>query len=105
MVPVPFPDALALLLDFLPGLELRKQKSSQEIGRKVARPNINPAVFINLAAEELASVRALFPDNQRALHEVRVVHQQSAALSAGNVLGLVKALRGQASKRARVLPP
>src|SRR5580693_2724873 len=69
MVVVPGPDSPALLLDFLAGLELRQQKGCQKIGRKVARPNVDPAVFIHLATEELASVGALFPNNQRTLYK------------------------------------
>src|SRR5580704_13606086 len=105
MALVRFPDSTALFLNFLPRLELGKQKSSQKIGWKVARPDIDPAVFIDLAAEELASVGALFSNNQSAFHQLRIVHQQRAALATGHVLGFVKALRGQTSEGAGELSP
>src|ERR1700735_1860334 len=100
MEPGPIPGSPTLFLNFLPRLQLGKQKSGEEVGGKVARPDVDPAVFIDLAAEELASIGALFSNDQSALDQLRIVHQQRAALATGHVLGFVKALRGQTSEGA-----
>jgi hypothetical protein len=48
-----------------------------------------------LTSEELASVRALFPDNLRPLDKLLGVHQQRLAFPGDEVLGLVKGNRSQ----------
>ncbi len=95
------PDALADGLDMRVGLELRQEEGCQEIGGQVAGADIHPGVFIYLAAEEAAAIGAFLSDDLGAFHILGVVDQQGAALAAGEVLGLVKALRCQAAEAAQ----
>ena len=50
----------------------------------------HPRVLVDLAAEELAAVGALLPDDLGALDESRIVDEQRAALAGDDVLRLVE---------------
>ncbi len=97
-----FPNFPASRLDTLPILELRQEKTSQHVRRKVTRSNLHPAVFIHQAAEKFAAIRPLFPDDLRVFDQVRIIDKQRTALSAGDVLGFVETLRREFSEGAQV---
>ena len=77
-----------------------EQERREDVGRQIARADVDPGVLVDLAAEEPAAVGALLADDLGALDELRVVDEQRAALAAGEVLGLVEALRRQRAERA-----
>ena len=88
-------------LDVFVSFKLRKKKSRQNIGRQIARAEIDPRVFIDLAAKKTTSIRTLLADNLGAFNELRIVNDQGAAFAACEVFCLVKALRRQAAKRPK----
>ena len=98
---IPLPHALPRLLNLLPLFELRPQKRCEHVRRQVAGPKIDPRVLVHLSSEEPAAVRALLANDFRAFDEIRLVDQQRTALPAGDVLGLVKALRRQCAERSQ----
>ena len=55
---VKLPEAPALGLNMVAGLELGQQKSRQQVGGQVAGAHVNPGIFVGLTPEHLASVRA-----------------------------------------------
>ena len=89
------------------GLDVRAPPTGRR-GRRRAGPtsgssiHVDPSVFVHLPAEEPAAVGAFLADDLGPLDEARVVDQERAALAAGEVLGLVEALRGEAAERAEV---
>ncbi len=95
------PDRLAGGFESRSRLQLRQQEGRQDIGRQVAGADVHPGVLVHLAAEEAAAVGAFLADDLGALDVAWVVDQQRAALAAGEVLGLVEALGGQAPKVPR----
>ncbi len=57
-------------------------------------PDVDPAVFVHFALQEVEAVGALLPHNVRAVHEALVVDAQRSALSGDDVLGVVEAEAG-----------
>src|SRR5271170_2898325 len=100
MPPVVFPESTPLALDFLSALQLRQQERGQQVGRQITGPDIHPSVLIDLTAEELAAVGALFADDHGAFDHLRIVHHHGSSLTANDVLSLVKALCAQAAEGA-----
>src|SRR5438094_2605305 len=99
------PDRLAALLDGFGRFQLRQQVGGQQVGRQIARADVDPRVLIDLAPEELRAVGALLPDDLGPLNQLRRIDQQRTALAAGDVLGLVKAQRGQPAETAQRASP
>ena len=81
-------------------LHLRPKEGRDQLARKVGRADVHPRVLVDLAAEELAAVGALFADDLGALDEPRVVDQQRAALARDDVLRLVEATAAEVADRA-----
>src|ERR1700686_4722482 len=63
VVEVKVPRVLPARLYGFPRLELRVQEGGEEIGRQVTGSHIDPRIFINLAAEETATVGSLLADD------------------------------------------
>jgi hypothetical protein len=55
MLGIVLPDALPFGLNLLATLQLSEQKRRQKIGGQVARTEIDPGVFVDHAAKELAA--------------------------------------------------
>src|SRR6266704_2556288 len=100
---ISLPDPLPPFLDGIPRLELGEQRRGQEVRRQVAGAHVRPCVFVHEASEETAAVRALLAKDLGPVHELRIVDEKGSALTAAEVLGLVKALRRQAAERAELL--
>src|SRR5271157_2242453 len=103
MVLVVAPGSSPLVLNLVPSLRLREQKSCEKIGRKIAGAKIHPAILVYLSPEELAAVRPFLTNDEGPLHEFGIVHDQRSAFSTSHILGLMKTLRSETSKRASVL--
>src|SRR5271157_469681 len=102
MVLVVAPDSSPFVLNLVPSLQLREQKSCKKIGRKIAGAKIHPAILVDLPPEELAPVRSFLPNDQGPLHEFGIVHEQGAAFSTSDILGFMETLRSETPKRACV---
>ncbi len=102
MVVIVAPDASPLTLDLISGLQLGIQKGRQDVGGQIARTNVHPGIFVHLTAEEAAAVGAFFTNDLSALDKARGVDQSRAALAAGEILGFVETLGGQAAEGAQV---
>src|SRR6266545_3964492 len=99
---VVLPDSLPFLLDLVSCLQLCEQESGKKIRRQIAGPKVQPAVFVHLPTEKLGTIGSLLSNYQCMFNQVWIVHDQGTALTAGEILGLVKALRGNASQCACV---
>src|SRR2546423_8294697 len=86
------PQLPPLALDLLARLELSIQDGGEQIRRKVARAERDPAIFVDLTAEEAAAFLALLADDLRLLAVCEVVDEQRPAFAEGELLGLVEAL-------------
>jgi hypothetical protein len=62
--------------------ELRAQEGRQQVRRQIARPDIDPVVFVDLTPEKSAAIRSLFPKNFSALIKLGIIDQQCTAFSA-----------------------
>jgi len=75
--------------------ELRKEIRRKHVGEQVAGTDIDPRVFVDLSAKELAAIRSLFANNLSTLGQRRIIDDERAALAATDILRLMKALRRQ----------
>ncbi len=97
---ITLPDLLAAFLNDRPHVELRIEEGGEHVAHHITAAHIDPGIFINLAAEEAGAVGALLANDFGSLGILRVIDQQRTAFPAGDVFGLVKALRGHAAQRA-----
>jgi hypothetical protein len=74
----------------LGGFQLRPQEGRDQLARQQRRADVLPSVFVNLAAEEAAAIGALLANDFGAQAKGGIVHQQRAALTRHDVLGLVE---------------
>ena len=74
---VAIPDREAPLGDRVGLLQLRPEERRDDLARQVRRAEVDPGVLVDLAAEELAPVGALLPDDLGALDEPRVVDERA----------------------------
>src|SRR5258707_15267874 len=82
--------------------QLRQKERSQDIRHRIAGSYIHPGVLVDLPPKKLLAIRTLVPQNFGAFHEVFIIDQQSPALAASDVLGLVKALCRKGATRTQV---
>ena len=87
---IPVPDCQPLFGDGLGLFHLRPQEGRDNFTGQVGGADIHPRVLVHLAAEKLAAVGALFPNDLGAFDKAFIIDQQSAALAGDDVLGLVK---------------
>ena len=92
---VAVPDREATLGDRVRGLELSPQERGDHLARAERGAELDPGVFLHLAAGEAAPVGALLPDDLGPLPQPGVVDEQGSALPAGDVLGLMEAERAE----------
>ena len=93
-------DPLAAFPDPIEQLKLSVQEGRTQFAGNVGRSNLDPGVLVDLAAEELRSVRALLANDLGALGELAVVDQQRAAFTRDQIFGLVEAERSEVSDGA-----
>src|SRR5438128_6961393 len=89
------PDGLPFRRNGFGLLELRPQERSRDLARKERAADVDPAVLVHLAAEELPPIGPLLLENVGPVGERRVVDQDRAALAAMDVLRLVEAERAE----------
>jgi hypothetical protein len=65
----------------MPGFQLCEQESRKKVRRKIAGTKVYPSVFVDLATRKLAAVGPLLTNDQRALYESRITHDQGSALT------------------------
>src|SRR5438067_9103222 len=82
---VALPQAAAGSLDLLPFLKLCEEKCGQHIAHDVTAAEVDPAIFVHLAAKKARAVGALLADDLGAFDEPRVVDYERATLAAGDV--------------------
>ncbi len=97
------PDLDSTRVDFFSSLQLAPEYGCEQVAQHPAGSDIHPGVLVDLAAQELASIRALLAKGLRSFDERGIVDQQGTALTAGDVLGLVETLRRHRAERAEVL--
>src|ERR1700754_840942 len=88
-------------LDQLTGIQLFEQKCRQNPRGQIARADVAPSVLVDQAAVEARAIGAFFANDLGALGEALVIDQERAAFAAGEVLGLVEALRTEHADRAQ----
>lgn len=99
---VGFPYALAVGLDNRAILQLNGEEGGKHIGHDVAGAHIDPAVFVDFTAEELAAVGAFFAENFGAMAKGGIVEDERAAFTAGDVFSLMEAEGGHAAEGAEL---
>src|SRR3954469_19109959 len=90
---VVLPERAPLALDLFEFFELCEQKNRQQLAEDVAGADVNPCVFVHLAAEETTPVGALITDDLRALDERRIVEDECTTFAAADVFRFMKAQR------------
>ena len=91
LLPVLIPDGKSCRRDLIRQLQLGVEIGRVQFAGQVAGSVVLPAVFVHLAAEILAPVRPLFPEDLRVLDVLFMGDEERAALSAAYVLGLMEA--------------
>ena len=102
-VAVPVPSLPAFLGNSLPVLKLGAEKRRENIRWWIAGTEVDPGVLVNDASQEPAAIGALVANDLRPFHQFRIVDEKGTALSAGKVLGFVKALGCKATERSQRL--
>src|SRR6266513_2315899 len=82
--------------------ELGAQECSQQVGRQIARANINPVIFVHLPTEKPTAIGSFFSEDLGALGKARVVYEQRATFAAGEIFGFVETERRQFTKGAEI---
>ena len=80
----------AVVVNHIRFLKLSPEVSGIHIAGKVGRAGLNPGVFVNLTAQEAASVSALLADNLGKLNVFFILDKESAALAHAVVFSLVE---------------
>ena len=88
-------------LDLLAGFQLCVQHGSQGLGRNIAGADVDPGVFIDLAAEEAGAVGAFFAEDFGPFGVCGSLMTRAAAFAAGEVFGFVEGLGGEAAEGAQ----
>src|SRR5262249_27023504 len=89
------PNRNSLCREFSRTLNLSPEKRRAQVAADVRRADVDPGVLVDLAAEELASVRPLFLNYLGAIEPILAVDEKGADLAAYNVLRLVEAEAGR----------
>src|SRR5256885_8702821 len=97
------PDSAAAVLDLFEGLELGGEEGGQDLGGQVAGADVHPPVPSDDAAQEVAAVGTLVPDDLRSGMQAHVVDDERASLTTLHVLGFVEALGGEGSEGSETL--
>src|SRR2546421_472480 len=97
------PDSAAAVLDLFEGLELGGEERGQDLGGQVAGTDVHPPVPSDDAAQEVAAVGTLVPDDLRSGMQAHVVDDERASLTTLHVLGFVEALGGEGSEGSETL--
>ena len=84
--------------------ELCAQKRRQQFRRQIARPDIDPVVFVDFAPEKSAPICSLFPKNFSSLIKLCVIDQERAAFSARKIFRFMETESCQLPKRAQIPP-
>lgn len=82
-------------------LQLAVQERTGNLARDIRRSDVNPRVFIHMTAEELPAVRSLVTNDFSAFQQAGIIHTESPALAAADVLCLVKAVSTKVTQRAQ----
>src|SRR5262249_2228651 len=99
---VGFPDFSPSRLNLIAVFEFCAEERRQQVRGQITRPNIDPGVLVGLAPEKSAPVCSLFPKDLGPLIQVRIVDQQRATFSTGEILGFMETERCKLSKSAEV---
>ena len=101
---IPPPPGQTHLVNFVRHLQLGIQISRIHIAGKIGWSEINPTVFVHLAAEKLTPVRSFLPVNLGLLHMPFIPDQQCAALPHTIILRLMKAETSEIPYRSQGFP-
>src|SRR2546430_17223157 len=99
VITVPYSDAFRR--DRLRFFELGPQERRRALAQQGGAPNVDPAVLVDLTAEEPSAIGALLLKDLRALGPAVSVHQQGATFPALDVLRLVERERPQVADGAQ----
>ena len=97
---VAVPDAHSLVIDLVELLQLCPEVSHVQLTGKIGRTVVHPAVFIDLAAEELAAVCPFLADDLSSLLVSVIVEQQRSAFTHGVILGLMETVAAEVADRS-----
>ena len=89
-----------VLVDFVCHLELRPEIGRVDLAREVAVAEVDPGVFVDLAAEELGAVGAFLAEDLGLLVELRVVDDYRSSFAHRVVLGLVEGVAAEVADGA-----
>src|ERR1019366_7054601 len=84
------PDPLPSSLNLRPTFELRKQEGGEDVRGQVARPDVHPSVFVDLASKESASIGSFLAHDLCTVDEVVAIEKNSTALAAREVFCLME---------------
>jgi len=88
--PIIIPDLQSFGGDGLGFFHLGQEEGGDQFAGEVGGADIDPGVLVDLAAEELAAVGALFADDLGTISKGRVIDQQGAAFAGDDVLGFME---------------
>src|SRR2546423_13159596 len=94
------PDSAAAVLDLFEGLELGGEERGQDLGGQVAGTDVHPPVPSDDAAQEVAAVGTLVPDDLRSGMQAHVVNDERASLTTLHVLSSMAATVTPSARRA-----
>lgn len=98
------PDLQTLGGNGLSFFHLGPEEGGDQFAGEVGGADVDPGVLVDLAAEELAAVGALFTDDFSTVSKGRVVDQQGAAFAGDDVLGFMERVAAQISNRSQRTP-
>ncbi len=99
-----FPNLKPLGGDGLGFFHLGPEEGGDQFTGEVGGADVNPGVLVDLAAEELAAVGALFTNDLGSIRKNGVVDQQGATFAGDDVLGFMERVAAQISDGSQRSP-
>ena len=97
------PAVKTVIIDLVRHFELRPEIGRVQLARQIAVAEIDPGVLVDLTAEELGAVGALFAQYLGLLDIIGVIYDDGAALTHGVVLSLMEGVAAEVADRAEGL--
>lgn len=96
------PNSKTFLRNLIRFLKLGVQERGDHFAGQVTGADVDPSVFVDHAAEELAAVGAFFSDDLGAFEKAFVIDDEGTAFPGNEILGFVEAVAPQVSDRSEV---
>ena len=97
------PDRKTFFRNLVRFLQLSIQERGNHFTGQITGTDVNPCIFIDHAAVELAAVRAFFPNNLSSFEELFIIDDKGSPLAGDKILGLMETVAAQVSDRSQIL--